>query len=81
MWRTHRGYSAVLPPPLPKPTPKKVDVRQVWFNAMLNRTPMKVGHLYGLVNGIKMEDGSGQSFIITMSVDGTTYQLYIRSDK
>ena len=49
------------------------------FHAMLTRTPINVRGMYGLINGIEMEDGSGHNFIIHVCVCFITYKVYVRA--
>lgn len=50
------------------------------FNAMVNRKIVVVGGKRGIIQSIQMEDGSGYSFNVAMSlVDGTKGEIaYVR---
>jgi len=52
--------------------------RQELFDAMVNRTPVTIKKHKGIINQIAVEDGSGYSFIVTLS-NGIT--LYVRCPK
>jgi hypothetical protein len=83
MWRNYhgcgydsKGYTRTLPPP-PPPRKKGYTYHQL-CDAMVKRTPITMGGMTGLLNGIAMEDGSGRSFILTMSVNCTTHNVYYK---
>ena len=47
--------------------------REVLFSAMVERIPIKMADNYLLINAIKMEDGSGHRFILTLSYGWEVY--------
>lgn len=73
---TNKGYTCTLPPP--PPPAKRIRTRESAWLAMLSREVVTVGDYTGLINSIGMEDGSGHSFIIEMSVNNITHKMYVR---
>ena len=48
------------------------------FNAMVNRTPITLGGIVCLINGIEIEDGSGYNFNVNVLVNNTTHNIYVK---
>lgn len=48
------------------------------FNAMLNRTPITLGDITGIINGIEMEDGSGHCFNVRLYANGFTNVIFVK---
>ena len=65
-------------PPISVPTPGCTRNRFEMYDAMLHRTPTNIGGVVGLINAIRMEDGSGHSFIVELSVNCTTHKVYVK---
>lgn len=68
----HRGAAVVVPQ-------SGVYVNRFELaNAMFNRTPIHVGGVECIVNGITAEDGSGHNFNVTLLVGQHTHVVYMR---
>ena len=74
-------FKQVLPAPKSLPmVAERVTRREQLWQAMINRTPVRVGNITGIVNGIGAEDGSGYSFNVTLSVGvGNSVTIHVRT--
>jgi len=82
MWRNHRsgGVVAVAVKSAAKVIPSHGCTcnRYEMYDAMLHRTPITLGGVSCLINGIALEDGSGHNFNVTVLVGRDTHTVYVK---
>jgi len=77
----HPGYSKVVTIPAPvRTTPNHGTTfnRFELFEAMINRTLVRVGGVLCRIQGIALEDGSGHNFNVTLLVGNKTHVVYVK---
>ena len=85
MWKSYdnkgytaQGYCKPLPPVQTTPVAGSTVNRFELFEAMINRTLIRVGGVLCHVQGIALEDGSGHNFNVTILVGSKTHVVYVK---
>ena len=73
-----KGYCTSLPPLNDVPVQGSTFNRFELFEAMVNRTLVRVGGVLCRVQGIALEDGSGHNFNVTLLVGNKTHIVYVK---
>ena len=75
---TAAGYCKPLPPVQTNLIQGTTVNRFELFEAMINRTLIRVGGLLCRIQGIAIEDGSGHNFNVTILVGNKTHIVYVK---